>query len=94
MQPQSRILIVDDHPANVEVLKKVFGGRHQLATAASGDKALVEAHSFRPDIILLDVMMPHMDGFETCRKLQRIADVPVIFLTAVTDETGEWQYRG
>ncbi|WP_089933227.1 hybrid sensor histidine kinase/response regulator [Candidatus Entotheonella palauensis] len=75
MQPQSKILIVDDYPANVEILKKIFGSHYELATAASGDEALVEARDFRPDIILLDVMMPGMDGYETCRQLRATPDL-------------------
>ena len=75
MRLQSRILIVDDHAANVEILKKLFGDSYELATAESGAKALVEADHFRPDIILLDVMMPGMDGYETCRRLRATPDL-------------------
>ncbi len=75
MQLQSRILIVDDHATNVEVLKKVFGAEYHVATAESGDKAIVLAHEFQPDIILLDVMMPGIDGYETCRQLRAAPDL-------------------
>ncbi len=75
MQLQSRILIVDDHPTNVNVLKKIFGAEYQVATAESGDEALLQAHDCQPDIILLDVMMPGMDGYETCRRLRASPDL-------------------
>ncbi|ETW94628.1 MAG: hypothetical protein ETSY1_34010, partial [Candidatus Entotheonella factor] len=68
-------LIVDDYPANIEILKKIFAGHYELTTAASGDEALIEAGISRPDIILLDVMMPGMDGYETCRQLRATPDL-------------------
>jgi signal transduction histidine kinase len=81
-----KVLIVDDTLANVELLTsslKPIG--YQLAVATSGEKALKIAERFQPDIILLDVMMPGMDGFETCRQLKASAttqNIPVIFVTA------------
>ena len=87
MQPQSRILIVDDHPANVEILKKIFGGSYELAAAECGDEALVKAHDFRPDIILLDVMMPGMDGYETCRHLRATPDLAHTKILMVSAKT-------
>lgn len=75
MQLQSKILIVDDHPTNIEVLKKIFGDDYRLATAESGDEALIQASHFQPDIVLLDVMMPGINGYETCRQLRATPDL-------------------
>ena len=65
-----RILLVDDHPDNLEILEDVLGDDYELATAASGEEALELAATFRPALILLDIMMPGIDGYETCRRLR------------------------
>lgn len=83
-----RLLIVDDVPQNLQVLAGIlapFSG--QLSAATDGPSALELAREAPPDLILLDVTMPEMDGFEVCRQLQadpRTREVPVIFLTART----------
>ncbi len=82
--PEARLLIVDDEPNIVELLAASlrFAG-FEVATASSGQQALTLARSFRPDLALLDVMMPGMDGFELVRRLRgEGASVPVVFLTA------------
>lgn len=83
---QMKILIVDDTVANVDVLTStLLPLGYQLAVANSGDKALKVAARFAPDLILLDVMMPGIDGFEVCRLLKEdtaTAHIPVIFVTA------------
>ncbi|MCI0396129.1 MAG: response regulator, partial [Chloroflexi bacterium] len=83
------ILIVDDNPTNLGV---VFDYLEQygftLLVAQSGESGLQKAEYARPDIILLDVMMPDLDGFETCRRLKsndKTSDIPVIFMTALGD---------
>ena len=70
MQQREKILIVDDYSINVEILEEVLGEQYQLATAASGEEALALAPEFRPALILLDIMMPGIDGYETCRRLR------------------------
>ncbi len=65
-----RILIVDDHPNNVMILEDVLGDDYILATAATGEEALTLAETFRPALVLLDIMMPGIDGYETCRRLR------------------------
>jgi len=66
----ARVLIVDDLPQNVKLLEaKLTNEYYDVAAAYSGSQALAKVKAFSPDIILLDVMMPDMDGFETCRRL-------------------------
>lgn len=83
------ILIIDDVPANVGVLLDVLGGAgYEVAVAESGTGALEQLVWLKPDLILLDVLMPGMDGFETCRRLkaaEATADIPVLFMTALTE---------
>lgn len=85
----ANVLIVDDAPANLDLLRDILqpaGCRIYFAT--SGEMALKIAADCSPDVVLLDVMMPGIDGFETCRRLKRIAslkEIPVVFVTAKTD---------
>ncbi|HRZ52863.1 MAG TPA: ATP-binding protein [Candidatus Contendobacter sp.] len=89
----SRILIVDDAPANIEVLLGMLEDDYDLSFATSGRQALARlAKGYRPDLILLDVMMPEMDGYEVCATLKqdaRTQNIPVIFVTARTDADSE-----
>jgi signal transduction histidine kinase len=83
------ILIVDDTPANLEVICTTLADAGlECAIADSGDRALQQLERFLPDLILLDVMMPGIDGFETCRRIKssdRTRHLPIIFMTALTD---------
>ena len=85
----SRILVVDDTPANIQTLAAVLQGKgYPISVATNGKQALEVLGRVRPDLILLDVMMPEMDGFETCERIKASAewrDIPVIFLTSKTD---------
>ncbi|WP_300156951.1 hybrid sensor histidine kinase/response regulator [Solidesulfovibrio sp.] len=79
------VLVVDDVPANIRVLVDFLREGHDLHVATSGADALTLAERLRPDIILLDVIMPDMDGYEVCRRLKAdpaLAEIPVIFVTA------------
>jgi diguanylate cyclase (GGDEF)-like protein len=84
------VLIVDDTPENIDVLSAVLEGMGcELMVATNGPRALELAARRAPDLILLDVMMPGMDGFEVCRRLKAdmaLAEIPVIFVTARTDD--------
>ena len=86
---QEKLLIVDDKAANLDLLRKMLTPLgHQIFFATSGAKALEIAQSTQPDLVLLDVMMPEMDGFETCRRFKQneaLAKIPIIFVTARTD---------
>ena len=79
------ILAVDDVPDNLALVRALLRQRYEVRTAASGEQALAMVHSDPPDLILLDVMMPGLDGYETCSRLkadERFRRIPVLFLTA------------
>jgi len=84
-----KILIVDDTPRNIDLLREILRVEgYSIAFATSGVMALETVERVEPDLILLDVMMPELDGFETCRRLkqmEKISTVPIIFVTAKTD---------
>lgn len=83
------ILVVDDLPANLEMMAAELGRQgHDVLVAQGGEEAIERARLVRPDLILLDVVMPGLDGFETCRRLKACDEtgaIPVIFMTALTD---------
>jgi sigma-B regulation protein RsbU (phosphoserine phosphatase) len=85
---ESRVLIVDDVKANVDVLVQALGDEYKLSVALNGESALRSAEKNPPDLVLLDIMMPGMDGYEVCRRLRaspRTRDVPIMFLSALED---------
>jgi diguanylate cyclase (GGDEF)-like protein len=89
---QPRILIIDDEPHNIEMLAEIFKTDHEVLFATDGAKALELAASTSPDLILLDVILPGMDGFEICERLKaepHTADIPVIFITGRDDSETE-----
>lgn len=90
---KTRILVVDDEPAIVEVLAYNLNREgFEVTTAADGREALQKCQSSPPDLILLDLMMPHMDGLQVCRKLKseaRTQSIRILMLTAKGDETDE-----
>src|SRR6476469_9437327 len=85
----ARVLVVDDVELNVKLLEAKLASEYfEVVTAYNGHSALELAEAEPPDIILLDVMMPRMDGFEVCRQLkanQRTTDIPVVMVTALSD---------
>jgi signal transduction histidine kinase len=87
--PKDIVLIVDDNPTNLGVLSDVLDrAGWSVSAVKSGVKALERIQFIRPDLILLDVMMPEMDGFETCQRLKAMPDmqhIPIIFMTALSD---------
>ena len=87
------ILVVDDIPDNLSLMSAIISEDYRVKVASTGQKALEIAHSENPpDLILLDVMMPEMDGYEVCRRLKAEAetrDIPVIFVTALRDTEDE-----
>jgi diguanylate cyclase (GGDEF)-like protein len=86
------ILIVDDDPSSIEVMGHVLKDIAEIHFAASGRDAMGQVLQDRPDLVLLDVMMPDLDGFAVCEALKadpRTRDIPVVFVTAATDEAEE-----
>lgn len=84
-QDKGLILIVDDNPNNLKVIAGVLGGEYSLSFANNGHNALKLLEKISPDLILLDVMMPGMNGFEVCKYIKEsrsVKDIPIIFLTA------------
>lgn len=90
--PRGRLLVVDDQPTNIRLLYEAFHQQYDIFMAASGEEALEQIKRAQPDLILLDVMMPGMDGYEVCRRLKAepmTAEIPVIFVTAQHSESDE-----
>jgi diguanylate cyclase (GGDEF)-like protein len=87
-----RILVVDDAMENIQILHQALRDENEVLFALSGEKALEIAHQQLPDLILLDALMPGMDGFSVCAELRRssaVKDIPVIFVTALTQPEDE-----
>ena len=87
-----RLLVVDDQRVNIQAVYQAFAADHQVLMATSGEQALALCASQQPDLVLLDVVMPGMDGHEVCRRLKAdpaTRDIPVIFVTAHHDEAAE-----
>lgn len=87
-----RILVVDDEPGNLQLMNQILQDRYRPAFANSGATALEAVKKIQPDLVLLDIMMPEMDGYETCRRLKSdplTAKIPVIFVTAMGEVENE-----
>ncbi|WP_024897654.1 diguanylate cyclase [Brucella rhizosphaerae] len=92
MPDRATVLIVDDEVSNIEIMNAVLEDHYEICFATSGEQALEVARSVLPDLILLDVMMPGLDGYEVCLRLKNdrlLADVPVIFTTGLDDQEAE-----
>ena len=87
-----RLLLVDDQPINIQALYALFADDYQVFMATSGPQALSLCRDQQPDLLLLDVQMPGMDGYEVCRRLKadpELRDLPVVFVTAHSDAQAE-----
>lgn len=85
MNEQKKILAVDDNPNNTAIMEELFGEYYDLRTATNGNDAIKIAIEFEPDLILLDIMMPGMDGYEVCRQLRKypsLSETKIIMVTA------------
>jgi PleD family two-component response regulator len=86
---RERILIIDDTPINVTILSAALKKHgYEVNSAANGTSGLSKVHEFRPDLILLDIMMPGINGYEVCKQLKaepKTYDIPVIFISAMSD---------
>ena len=86
-EPSSKVLIVEDAPEFVEMLVPLLQREgYATATAGDGEAALEEARRFSPDVVVLDLTLPRLDGVEVCRQLRRFSDAYVIMLTSRADE--------
>lgn len=91
-ETKAKILIVDDEPLNIEVMSGTLEELGDIMFATTGDEAVELAVREKPDIIILDVMMPGSDGYQVCRQLKETTgteNIPVIFATAMSDDTDE-----
>ncbi|WP_460595825.1 response regulator [Geomonas sp. Red276] len=87
-----KLLLVDDAPENLQLLYQTLKGEYEIFSATSGSEALRLTGTLLPDLILLDIMMPEMDGYQVCEALKRddrLREIPVIFLTALHEEADE-----
>ena len=93
LEAKARVLVVDDSPDNLELLQGLLHDHYEIMLASGGEQALaLTASQNPPDLILLDIMMPDIDGYEVCRRLKANAltqHIPVVFLTARSDEADE-----
>ncbi|HYA20576.1 MAG TPA: response regulator, partial [Burkholderiales bacterium] len=89
MRTPARILIADDNPENLDIFRtRLAANGYEILTATDGEQALGIAREWQPDLILLDVMMPKMDGIEVCQRLKADSSLPFIPIIMVTAKTG------
>ena len=89
MNTEKTILAVDDKIENLDLLNMMLRKHYQILTAISGEDALILAEKENPDLVLLDIQMPVMDGFEVCKALKdndKTKDIPIIFITGLSSE--------
>ncbi len=92
MNPKARILIIDDSPGSIQMLAGILEADHEVYFATDGARGLELAREQAIDLILLDVVMPGMDGYQVCRRLKEepaVRHVPVLFITAMGELEGE-----
>ena len=92
---ESKVLIVDDDPSSVHILVEALRGDYKLSVATDGQSALWNIQMAAPDLVLLDIVMPEMDGYEVCRRLRAASatrDIPVLFLSGL--EEAQYKVRG
>ncbi|MGH2675931.1 MAG: response regulator transcription factor [Actinomycetota bacterium] len=91
MTRKLKVLVVDDDPAILELVSTILRlARVEVATAVDGEAGLALAHVTRPDVVLLDIMMPRMDGYDVCRALKASDDAPkIVMITAKTSSDDE-----
>jgi len=85
MQDQLRILIVDDDQTNLRFLKEVLSEKYQIQSVSTGEEAFQIINQFEPNILLLDIMLPGMDGYEVCQKIReddRLSKIKIILISA------------
>ena len=84
---KSRVLVVDDEPQITRVLRTVLSSQgYQVRTAAEGEAAMSNFNEWRPELVITDLYMPHMDGVELCRRIRAVSSVPIIVLSVKGEE--------
>src|SRR2546428_13905567 len=84
---KARVLVVDDEPQITRVLRTVLSSKgYQVRTAAEGEAALTNFTEWRPELVITDLYMPHMDGVELCRRIRALSNVPIIVLSVKGEE--------
>lgn len=89
---KSRLLIVDDEPTNIHILSNILSEDYEIRAANGGQRAIEAAVSQSPDLVLLDMIMPEIDGLEVCRQLkanEATKHIPIIFVTSMSDPANE-----
>lgn len=86
MGNKRKLLIIEDDADLVKALELYFSANYEVVTAANGLEGLQALYNERPDIVLLDIAMPKMDGWEVCRRIRELSDVPIVILTARVQE--------
>ena len=87
---KSRVLVVDDEPQITRVLKTVLTSRgYQVRTAPEGESALNDFTEWKPELVITDLYMPHMDGMELCRRIRALSNVPIIVLSVKGEESAK-----
>ena len=92
MDEKEKLLVVDDVSENLDILIALLKDDYMIAAARTGERALELAEKNRPDLILLDIVMPEMDGYEVCRALKErksTREIPIVFITSVLEEVDE-----
>ncbi|MGC8492104.1 MAG: response regulator [Syntrophobacteraceae bacterium] len=99
MEPKPKILLVDDDPDVLAAMSALLAGQnYEVAIATDGREGLAKLRSENPDLMILDLMMPRMDGFAVCEELQdsrwaKYRDIPIIILTSVREDAGRRRYE-
>jgi two-component system alkaline phosphatase synthesis response regulator PhoP len=96
MKGQRKVLVIDDEPDLVEMIRMALERMFEVITAYNGQEGIAKARADRPDVIVLDVMMPEKDGFTACKELKEdpaTASIPVIILTGVAEHFGRTKFH-
>jgi two-component system alkaline phosphatase synthesis response regulator PhoP len=96
MEGLRKVLVIDDEPDLVEMIRMALERMFEVITAFNGKEGIAKARADRPDAIVLDVMMPEKDGFTTCRELKEdpeTCSIPVLILTGVAEHFGQTKYH-
>jgi diguanylate cyclase (GGDEF)-like protein len=91
-EEKNSLLVVDDENINLKVLNQILGAEYTIYTASNGKSAIEKAKEYKPDLIILDIIMPEMDGYETLKEIKKSDDIkhiPVIFITGLSNDMDE-----